>query len=189
MRDDFMLSSNNDYEGKRIADIEKAASAYLVQVEKVKHETYVKDALLTNYVQKINSHVSRYDLCNVIALAQKEIGARLKKDRPNFETLKRWLLEDFLNGDKTFKITKILQCGYGGYAWKIELTGYDTDAYLEIPAVNHIDVENVGYANYGQFAFGVYKSKDYMTTLKQSYDMKVIAEFIKEYFKEKTNEN
>ena len=189
MRDDILWSSKNDCEANLVADIESAGSAYLEQVAKAKREAYIRDALLVNYVDRIREHMSRYDMVNVIALAQNEVGVKLKKDRPNLETLKRWLLEDFLNDDKTFKIDSIIGRGYEVYGWQINLTGYGKRIYLDIPVVNKISPKNAEYARYGQFAFGVYKSKDYMTTLKQSYDMKVIAEFIKEYFKEKTNEN
>ncbi len=184
MRDDILWSSSNDYEANIIEDIEIAASAYLEQVAKAKREMYIKDALLVNYVDRIREHISRYDLVNVIALAQKEVGIKLKKDRPNLETLKRWLLEDFLNDDKAFKIDTIVSCGYEEYAWQINLIGHGKRIYLDIPAVKKISPRNIEYARYGKFGFGVYESTSHMRTLKESYSMKVIADFIKEYFKE-----
>lgn len=190
MNDDFMLwSSNNDYEANLIADIEVASAVYLEQVAKAKREAYIRDALRVNYVDHIREHVSRYDMVNIIALAQNEVGIKLKKDRPNLETLKRWLLEDFLNGDKTFKIDSIVSRGYESYGWQISLTGHGKRIYIDIPVVKQITTKNIEYARYGMFGFGVHESKSYMRTLKESYSMKTIAGAIKDYFKEENNEN
>lgn len=157
---------------------------YDEQVSKVKKEEYIKSLLLEDYVQKIRSHRSRYDCVDIFGKAQDEVGKRLKKERPHLETIKDFVMEDFLNNDKTFKLDKIIRCGMEGYAWRLEFKGYGKTSFIEIPIMKHINSKNLEHANYGMFTFGIYESDHVYSVLKRSYEIEAIAGFIKAYFKE-----
>lgn len=170
-------------ETTQIDRIEYSKKLYDEQERRVEKEKYIRDVLLQDYVSKIRNHPSRYDYLNIISKAQDEVGKRLKKDRPHLETIKSFFVEDFLNNDKTFKITSIISYGYEGYSWRFELTGHGKNIYIEIPVVGRISTKNIEHARYGMFAFGVCESDHCYRTLKESYRIKEISEFIKEYFK------
>ena len=162
---------------------------YDEQVNKVKKEEYIKDLLLEDYAQKIRAHHSRYDYIDIFDKAQNEVGKRLKKERPHLETIKHFVLEDFLNNDKTFKLDKIISCGIEGYAWRLEFKGYGKTIFIEIPIMKHITSKNLEHASYGMFTFGVYESDYCYRVLKQSYEIKAIANFITAYFDEKGDDS
>ena len=96
-------------------------------------------------------------------------------------------MEDFLNNDKNFKLTKIISGGYEGYYWRFEFAAYGKTVYIEIPVMSRLTPENIEYAHYGMFVFGVYESNCCYRLLKGTYEMKELAAFIKEYF-EKTED-
>lgn len=170
---------------KTLLAIGYSKSLYDAQVTKVRNEEYIKDLLLEDYVRKIRAHQSRYDFIgNIFVKAQKEVNKKLKKERPNLETIKSFISEDFLDNDKKFKIHKIIACGLEDYAWRVELTGYGKTIFVEIPMVRNINVKNVEYAHHGQFAFGECESEYCYSVLKYSYEIKVIAKFIEEYLKD-----
>ncbi len=151
------------------------------QVKRVEKEEYIKALLLEDYINQIRQYITRYDFVDIFPCAQKEVGKKLKKERPHLETIKTFILEDFFSNDKTFKLQKIVSCGYEGYAWKIEFAGYGKTVFIEIPVKKHLTPENVHYAHDGMFAFGVYECEYYMTVLKKSYDIKAMADYIKEW--------
>lgn len=178
----YTFWDEDELEKATLKRIEYAKTLYEAQVQKVKKEEYIKNVLLQDYVNQIKEHRSRYDLINIFSKAQDEIGKRLKKDRPHYETIKRLLMEDFLNNDKTFKLVSIVCGGYEGYYWRFEFTGYGKTSFIEIPMMSRIAPDNVEYANYGMFVFGVYDSDSCYRSLIRSYSIKDISEFIKEYF-------
>lgn len=182
MHEDCSFYSDADLESITLTKIGYAKSLYDAQIHKVKKEEYIKDLLLEDYVNQIKEHESRYDHINIIGKAQDEVGKRLKKERPHFEIIKGFLMEDFLNNDKTFKLVKIISGGYEGYYWRFEFTGYGKTSYIEIPVMSRITSKNVAYAHYGRFAFGVYDSEHCYRLLKTSYSMQEISEFIRDYF-------
>ena len=98
------------------------------------------------------------------------------------KTLKSWMLNDFLSNDKNFKLTRIISCGYESYAWSIEFEGYKKTFRIEIPMMKSLTVENIGSAHDGMFAFCVKTSEVSWSTLKKSYKIKDISDFIREYF-------
>lgn len=159
-----------------------AKELYDAQVRETEKAEYIKKVLLQDYVNQIRQHMSRYDYFGEhIRKAQKEVGERLKKDRPHLETIKRFLMDDFLNNDKTFKLVKIISGGYEGYYWRFEFTGYGKTIYIEVPVMARLTPENVHHANYGMFAFGVYESEYCYHMVKGTYEMKELAATIKEW--------
>ena len=173
--------SEYEYEQNTLRKIAYARELYDAQVKKAEKEEYIKNVLLEDYVNQIKERRSRYDVLNIYSKAQDEIGKRLKKDRPNYETIKRFLMEDFLNNDKNFKLTKITSGGYEGYYWRFEFDAYGKTVYIEIPVMSRLTPKNVEYANYGMFAFGVYENDYCYRMLKGTYEMKELAGFIKDW--------
>lgn len=173
---------DGSYENDIISKIKYAKTLYEAQVWKVEKEEYVKKLLLEDYAKQIRAHRSRYDLVGIFSEAQKEIGAKLKKDRPNLETIKRFIMKDFLNNDKNFKLTEIISLGYECYGWQIEFKGYGKRIAIEIPMVSRITAENIKCANYGMFTFGIWESDHCLQILKRSYKIGEISETIKKHF-------
>lgn len=177
----YSFWGEDEYESAILRKIAYARELYEAQVKKAEKEEYIKNVLLEDYVNQIREHRSRYDYVDIIGMAQKEVGKRLKKDRPHLETLKRFLMEDFLNNDKNFKLTKIISGGYEGYYWRFEFTAYGKTVYIEIPVMSRLTKDNIEYAHYGMFAFGVYESEHCSRMLKGTYEMKELAGFIKDW--------
>lgn len=174
-----------------IADIEYVKGLYMAQVHKVEQEEYMKDLLFADYVRKVKNHQSRYDYIDgIIKAAQSQIGKKKKKEREQLSVLEGFIREDFFNGNNSFKITKIIQGGYEGYYWDVELEGYGQAIYIVIPIMSNINIKNFEYAYDGMFAFGV-KESDYCSSLKKkSYSIEDIAKYTKEYFGlDKVNED
>lgn len=186
----YSIWDEDGYESRTLRKIAYARELYDAQVKKAEKEEYVKDLLLQDYVNQIKEHVSRYDLLSIIGKAQEEIGKRLKKERPHLETVKMFLMEDFLNDDKNFKLTKIIQGGYEGYYWRFEFDAYGKTVYIEIPMMSRLTKDNIEYAHYGMFTFGVYESDHCSRMLKGTYRIKELAATIKEWAeKEKEKES
>ena len=175
------IGADFNEENKTLEKIDYAKWLYEEQVKRVEREKYIEALLLEDYVNQIKGHYTRYDVITIFSAAQKEIGKKLKKERPHLETIKTFLLEDFFYNDKNFKLQRIISCGYEGYAWKIEFTGYGKTVFIEIPVKKNLTPENVHYANDGMFAFGVYEGEYYMSVLKKSYDIKAMADYIQEW--------
>lgn len=171
--------------------LEKIAYAkelYDKQVMKAEREEYIKNVLLENYVNKVKAHRTRYDVIDIFGKAQKEVGNKLKKDRPHFETIKHFLMDDFLGNDKSFKLEHIISCGYENYAWRFEFRRNDKVCYIEIPIKRSLTSENLGYAHYGMITFGIQESEHYWRMLKGSYEIQEIAGFIKDWADGKVKE-
>lgn len=177
----YSIWDEDEIETKTLRKIAYARELYDAQVKEAEKAEYIRQVLLQDYVNQIKEHRSRYDYMNIISEAQKEVGKRLKKDRPHYETIKTFLLEDFLNNDKNFKLVKIISGGYEGYYWRFEFTGYGKTIYIEIPVMGRLTPDNIAYAHYGMFAFGVYENNCCYRMLKGTYEMKELAAFIKEY--------
>lgn len=175
------IGADFNEENKTLEKIDYAKCLYEAQIAKVEKEEYIKRVLLEDYVNQIKGYYTRYDVITIFSAAQKEIGKKLKKERTHLETIKTFLLEDFFNNDKNFKLQRILSCGYEGYAWKIEFEAYGKTVFLEIPVKSRINSQNVHYANDGMFAFGVYEGEHYMSVLKKSYNIKTMADYIQEW--------
>lgn len=168
-------------ENRTLEKIDYARSLYEAQIKKAEKEEYIKNLLLEDYVNQIRQYYTRYDVIDIFGKAQEEVGKKLKKERPHLETIKQFVMDDFLSNDKNFKIKNIISMGYEGYAWKIEFDAYDKTVYLEIPVKRRLTAENVHYAHDGMFAFGVYESEHYLRTLKTSYDIKTMSDYIREW--------
>ena len=169
-------------EDKKLKDIEYAKNLYDLQVDKVKQEKYIENLLLEDYVRKIKQNISRYDLVDLFRTAQDEMNEKLKKNRTNFETLKSWIMDDFLSNDKNFKLTSIVSCGYENYAWSIEFKGYGKTFRIEIPIMKNLTTKNIEYSHKGMFTFVVKESEVSWSTLAASYKIKDVSDFIREYF-------
>lgn len=165
-----------------IEKIEYVRGLYEVQKYKVESEEYIKDLLFKDYVRTVKRNVSRYDVLNLFEKAQLEIGKKTKKERATLETLQNWMSEDFLNGDKNFKITHITSCGWDRYAWSIEFEGYGKNFVIVMPVMKNLTTENFKYANEGMFAFSIRENEVIWCQLRRSYNIKDIADYIKECF-------
>lgn len=176
---DFYDYKNED----PIADIEYVKGMYEAQVHKVKQEEYMKDLLFADFVRKVKSHKSRYDLMeNIFKEAQSQIGKKKKKERAQLEVIKSFIMEDFLNDNKNFKLTEIVSVGYEGYVWRIEFEYFSHIIQITIPIMDNINVQNIKYAYDGMFAFSVKEGSCRWSVKKKSYKIEDIAEYIKEYF-------
>lgn len=177
---------NEDDENMR--NIEYIKSLYTAQKEKVKKEHYIENLLLRDYVIAVRKNISRYDYFAFFSDAQKEVGEKLKKNRKNLETLKSFIISDFLNNDKNFNITGIIRCGLETYAWSIELEGYGKSFRIEIPVKNNLTTENIVCARHGMFSFVIKTSSCSYTVIKSSYKISEIATAIAEYFEQSKSE-
>ena len=172
-----------DSNKKSLEEIEYVRGLYELQTFEVEKAKHIEELLLKDYVRTIKSYITRYDLIDgIFSDAQKQMGNKLKKDRHQFEALKKFIMEDFLNNDKNFKIIKFMQCGYEGYAWRIEFEGYGKDFSIHFPVKKNITTENLRYANYGKFNFSVKEGNSCWNVIKSSYITKDIAETIRDYF-------
>ena len=186
-----MYNFYDDENQNFLKDIDYVKGLYEAQVDKVKQEEYMKDLLFADYVRKVRAHRSRYDLIEgVFKEARNQIGNKKKKEREQLSVLENFIRDDFFNGDKNFKIAKIVQGGYEGYYWDVELEGYGQTIYIVIPIMSNINTKNFEHAYDGMFAFGA-KESDYCSSLKEkSYNIEDIAKYTKEYFGlDKVNED
>lgn len=179
---------NENEDDKNIRNIKYVESLYAAQKEKVKNEQYIENLLLRDYVMAIRKNLTKYDYVTIFGDAQKEVGEKLKKNRKNFETLKSFIISDFLNNDKNFNITGIISCGYETYAWAIELEGYGKSFRIEIPIKSNLTTENIDYARRGMFSFVIKTGSCSYSEIKSSYKINEIATAIAEYFEQNKSE-
>ena len=167
-----------------IADIEYVRGMYEAQVHKVKQEEYMKDLLFADFVRKVKRNKSRYDYIsdNTFKEAQSQIGKKTKKERGKLEVLKGFIMEDFLNNNKNFKLTEIISGGYESYVWHINFEYFGNTIQITIPMMDSITVENIKYAYNGMFAFSIKEGSCCWSVKKMSYKIEDVAEYIKEYF-------
>ena len=185
-----MWNCFDDSDKKALESIEYSKNLYNIQKKKVEQEQYIEKLLFIDYVDRVKANKSRYDYVDIFPEAQKEVGKKLKKERFHLETVKSFIAEDFLNNDKSFKLTDIISGGWECYYWAIHFEGYGKKFYIQIPIMKNIEVNNFEYANYGKFAFVIKESEYYCNVLKSSYKIEEIAQFIKEYFElNKANNN
>jgi hypothetical protein len=168
---------------EQLEEIEYSRKLYKDQVENVKREERIRELLHEDYIRKIRGYQTRYDfITGVLDRAHKQVGEKLKKDRPDLETVKQFVISDFFNNDKTFKLTKIISCGWENYGYQVHFTGYGKTVHIEIPVKSRLTPKNLEYMHNGMFAFAVEESEHYISVLKTSYAIEAMAEFIKEYF-------
>jgi hypothetical protein len=174
-----------------IKDIEYVKGMYEAQVHKVKQEEYMKDLLFADYVRKVKNHISRYDLIEKVFLeAHNQIGKKKKKEREQLTTIEEFVRDDFLNNDKSFKITNIISGGYDSYYWQVQFEGYGQKFAIIIPNMNRINVNNIKSAYDGMFVFEIQESEYCWSVKKTSYKIEDVAKYIKEYFQlDKVNED
>lgn len=178
-----MYCSFEDTEKKQLDEINYSKKLYKEQVERVKREERVRDLLHRDYIRSIRGYQTRYDyITDLFPKAQKQVGEKLKKDRPDYETVKHFIIDDFFNKDKTFKLTKIVGCGWENYGWQFDFTGYGKVCTIEIPVKSRLTTKDLKYMHDGMFAFAIQESEHNITVLKTSYEIEEMAAFIKEYF-------
>ncbi len=177
-----MWNAIDDSDKKVLESIEYSKSLYNAQKNKVAQEKYIENLLFADYVSKVKANKSMYDYVNIFQDAQNQVGKKLKKERPQLETLKDFILKDFLNNDKNFKLTEIMSGGWENYYWSVHFEGYGKAFYIQIPIMDNINTKNFEYANCGKFAFVIKESNAWWSTLKTSYKIDDIAQFIREYF-------
>lgn len=169
-------------ENKVIKNIEYAKSLYDSQVQKVRNEEYIKSLIFEDYVKTIKQNVSRYDYIDIFREAQKELKEKVRGKNTKLGTLKSFIMEDFLDNDKNFKLVDIISCGFEDYAWAIYFEGYKKSFCIDIPMMKNLTTENIEYARYGKFSFSVKEGECIWSTLKESYKIEDIANSIKNYF-------
>lgn len=174
-----------------IADIEYVKGLYNAQVHKAKQEEYMRNLLFADYVRKVKNHVSRYDLIEKVFLeARGQIGKKKKKEREQLTIIEDFVRDDFLNSDKSFKLTNIVSGGYDSYYWQVQFEGYGQKFAVVIPNMNRINVNNIKSAHEGMFIFEIQESEHCWSIKKTSYKIEDVAEYIKEYFQlDKMNED
>ena len=175
----------------QVDEIEYAKKMYSAQVKKVKDETYIQNVLKANYVNSVKSNITRYDLMNdTFRKAYSQVNEKLKKNRKEFETIKEFLFDDFLQNNHSFKLKEIVCCGYENYAWNVKFEGYGQKFQIIIPVKSNINANNIESAYDGMFAFYVEESNHIWNLMKKSYRIKDISDFIGEYFElDKVNED
>lgn len=163
--------------------IEKVKEYYLIQKDKVEREKYLLDLVLLDYAATIRSHKTVWDYREAsFKSAQKEEGAKYKKDRESFEYIKHSVIETFFNGNKRVKITHLVSGGYEGYYWQVQGDFNGVEFAIEIPIRAKITVHNMGDAHYGKFVFLIKQSSCCWKNMTSSYEEEDIAKFIAEYF-------
>ena len=182
-----------DMETSKIDAIEYAKKMYDAQVKRVNEETYICNVLKVNYVNEVKFVITRYDLINdTFRKACGQVNEKLQKNKKEFEKIKSYLYEDFLDGNRSnaFKLKEIICCGYEGYAWSVKFEGYGKTFQITIPIKNNINTRNIESAYNGMFAFHVEEKEHIWTLMKKSYRIEDISNFIKEYFNlNKVNED
>lgn len=180
------------YKDFQFASVEGAKKMWENQKLKVEQEKYIEKLIFSDFVNSVRNLPSRYAFSEkFFADAHKEIGKKLKKDRPNLDLLNGMIVCDFFNEDRKFKITGIIACGMDTYGYDIVLKGYGKEVCIFIPRYRNITEKNIEFAKDGKYAFGVMdEGKSWSrTTLILDYDTEKIAQFIKEYFEEAHNES
>lgn len=178
-----MYCSFDDYKGKQLEEIEYSKSLYVSQVAAVKKEERVCELLHNDFIRAIREYKTRYDfITDLFQKAQNQRHEKHKKDRRDYETVKHFIIDDFFNKDKTFKLTNITSCGWESYGWNFEFTGYGKVCHVEIPVKSRLTPDNLKYMHEGMFAFSVQESEHCWAVLKKSYEIDEMAAFIKEYF-------
>lgn len=173
-------------ENNAIKNIEYVKSLYDAQVQKVAKEQYIQTLIFEDYVSTVKQNTSRYDYMSAdfFRNAQKDLKEKVRKKSTSLGTLKTFMMDDFLNNDKNFKLVDIMACGYEDYAWSIYFDGYKKTICISIPMMKNISTKNIQYAHNGKFAFLIKESESYWRTIKQSYKIEDIANAIKDYFHE-----
>ena len=108
------------YEKNIIDQIKDVKEMYDQQVKIVEREEHIKKLLFEDFVRTVKKNKTRYSYINIFKVAQDELKNKYKKDRKNIEVLNKFILEDFLNNDKNFKLKNIISCGLETYGWDIE---------------------------------------------------------------------
>ena len=181
-----MYCSFEDQDGKLLREIEYSRKLYEDQVANVEREERIRNLLHLDHINAIRNYRTTYDLCSdIFYKAQKQVGERLKKDRPDLEALKGLILKDFLNNDKNFKLTKITACGYESYGWHVEFSGYGKTFYISFPVKSKLTPNNLSHMDNGMFSFTIAESERCWKVLAKSYVVDDLAKFIKEYFYQK----
>lgn len=173
-----------------VENIKYVKSLYDSQVEKIKKEEYIKDLLYKDYLRAVKGYISRYDMFDVFVKAQDELLDKKSKKKEYLNILKGFLMEDFLNNDDNFKIVNMYRCGLEGYAWWIEFEGYGETFRINIPIKKNLTIKNLECTD-GMFKVTI-KDKESSVrwlTLAKSYEIKTIADAIKEHFKLDKSEN
>lgn len=179
-----MYCSLDDMKQEQLNEIEYSRKLYKEQVENVKREERIRGLLHEDYIRSIRSYQTRYDyITSMFQKAQNQRHEKLKKNRPDYEAIKHFIIDDFFNKDKTFKLTNIISCGYESYGWQFEFTGYGKVCTIEIPVKSRLTPKNLEYMHDGMFSFSVQEdSEHYWRVLKKSYEIEEMAKFINEYF-------
>lgn len=166
-----------------VVEIEYAKKLYDAQVEKAKQETYIRNLLKVNYVNQIKANMTRYDIVDeIFRKAHGQVNEKLKKNRKELETIKGFIIDDFLNGSRNFKLKEIICCGYDNYSWAVQFEGYGQTFQIIIPMRKNLSVNNIESAHNGMFAFSIEESSGIWYLKKTSYKIEDVAEYIKEYF-------
>ena len=185
-----MWNAIEDSDKKALESIEYSKNLYDAQKKKVSQEKYIENLLFADYVSKVKANKSQYDYVDMFQEAQKEVGKKLKKEREHLEIVKSFVVKDFLNNDKNFKLTEIMSGGWESYYWSVHFEGYGKAFYIQIPMMKNITTSNFEYANCGKFAFAIKESDSWWSVLKTSYKIEDIAQCVMEYFGlDKANES
>ncbi len=153
----------------------------------VEDANYLERLIHADLIRTIRSYQTIWDYCDeVIAKAQKQIGKKYKRERPDFEYIQSKIREDFFEDSKAVKVIEIMQGGIEGYYWSFALDTGDKEEYsIQVPRRKKRTVSNADYSNMGKFIFFLRTSPCCISAQFSSYDEADFAEKIKEYFKKK----
>lgn len=174
----------NDVTNNSTFQIDLVRNKWLKIKEQLDDVEYIERLVYSDYVQTIKSQKTSWDyLISTFEKARFQIKEKYKKDRKEFEILKELLIDEFLCGDKSFEITKILPCGHEEYYWDIHFEGKGYKFIIRIPSRKNINEKNLASAYYGKFVFIVGVDEAHWRVETENYEDDAIAQYIKEYLK------
>lgn len=171
----------NVYGKNKFTELENANRRYQEYSQKVADMEHIKDLLYVDYVQAACNMQTRYAIIPaIIRGAWEQQKEKKKKDRPNFESMKHFLEEDFFNNE-AIKLSEITLHGYESYGASFSCEYKGTEFEIFIPITEKINVENFKYAYKNQFYVAAPDCYSSMKILKTSYNIEDIAKTIKDY--------
>lgn len=172
-----------------IENILEAEKLYLKAKSEAEYANKTEELFFRNYLASISNTVNSWTYCiTLIQQAQEELlvkDKRRKKSNLNF--IQSRLVEDFLPKDSQIEIVSISAYGFEAYGWEIRFRfSNDKEIYgIYIPDNSKLTVDNFKYAYEGKFQFLHQIEESSWEIEKQSYDISIIADYIKENFTEK----
>ena len=187
---DILEEKQSEEEKQWIEQIEKAKKYYDEHTYELEKQQRINNLLLKDYILSITatSHYSYYDYFGEYI---EKAMIELKNDKPKkeiFKVVQDRIGLDFFN-DKNIKIETIGYCGTDDYSYFFKIKYHDKDFQLQLPIKKNITVQNLKWARYGKFALFQRTSSVSVSLLIDSYSVKEIRKYMKDFFKKKGDKN